>query len=153
MIRRLAAAVGGDVAHAWRAWAKRPVLAVVIVATLALSVLGLEPALGRLPSGYSAEQSAALYERVDDALASLPGVVSSASALVPLLTGNALQTVVRFVGRDAPAQSREGGRDAPISLPSSANFVSPGLLSALGMELLAGRDFVREDDARVAIVR
>lgn len=97
-------------------------------------------------NGYKTEQSVALYERLEDALAATPGVIGVAAGMVPLLSGSNWGNRVRVQGFEA-------GPDTDMG--SSFNQVGPGYLRTLGIPLLAGREFTRADatDApKVAIV-
>jgi predicted permease len=98
-------------------------------------------------NGYTAANSAALFDKVEDELAALPGVTSVASSLLTLLANNSSTTQVRAAGFE------------PNSVKSpSADFngVSPGFFATLDIPLLAGRDFGAADAGldrpKVAIV-
>jgi predicted permease len=85
-------------------------------------------------SGYAPEQSADLFARLEEALAGIPGAASAGAAMLALLSGGDLNgnaTVATDTG--------------PVSAPSSVNWVSPGFLRTLGIDLLAGRDFTEAD--------
>jgi predicted permease len=95
-------------------------------------------------SGYSPERAARLFDRLEQDLAAIPGVASAASAMVRLLSGNALTITTT-------ADSIEGRQ----KLSSYFNYISPGYFRTLGIPLLAGRDFSDADAAgarAVAIV-
>jgi predicted permease len=92
---------------------------------------------------YDPDRAAAVYARVEEALAAQPGVISVASTAIPLLTGSGFERTVE-VG------------DVPVDDPQArGNFVSPRLFATTGVPLLAGRDFADTDTAtspQVAIV-
>jgi len=97
-------------------------------------------------NGYTPERSKALFERVEDELAAVPGVSGAAGALVPLLAGNNW-------GNGVSVQGFAAGPDTDTG--SMYNEVSPGYFGTVGMRLLAGRDFTRGDidgGPKVAIV-
>jgi predicted permease len=97
-------------------------------------------------NGYESEQSLALFERLEDELAAIPGVTQVTGALVPVLSGNRWGTSVNVEGF-------ENGPD--IDDNANYNEVAPGFLEVLGIPLLAGREFTRSDvdgTTQVAIV-
>jgi predicted permease len=85
-------------------------------------------------NGYDPRQVAATYESVAEALAAQPGVTSVASAMIPLVSGSQFTRGIQ--GFDVA----EFGL-VPI------NMVSPGFFRAIGVPLLAGRDFAETDTA------
>jgi predicted permease len=97
-------------------------------------------------NGYDAQRVAALYDRLEEALAAQPGVRGVGSTWLPLL-GNFPQT--------APF-SAEGFDAAPgADVNAGINVVGSGFFAALGVPLRAGRVFTDRDTAdapRVAIV-
>jgi predicted permease len=97
-------------------------------------------------NGYSVEQALQLYARIEDELASQPGVTRAAGSMVPLLTGNNWNNSL----------SVEGVEFTPgVDNTAATNEVSPGFLDTLGVPLLRGRDFELADRLgapRVAIV-
>jgi predicted permease len=97
-------------------------------------------------NGYSTEQSVAFFERVEDALAALPGVTGVTAGTVSLLAGNNWGNSVRVQGFDAGPDTDTGSR---------FNQIAPDYFRALGVPLLAGREFRRADangNPKVAIV-
>jgi predicted permease len=97
-------------------------------------------------NGYEPERSAQLFERIENDLAALPGVVSVASAMVPLIAGDSW-------GGNVSVQGFETAPDADTN--ARYNAVSDGFFRTLQIPLLAGRDFTDADAAgraRVAIV-
>src|SRR5262249_34107789 len=105
-------------------------------------MFSLSPAL----NGYDADKSRAFFERVEDALAVLPGVTGVTSGTVPLLAGNNWGNNVSVEGFDA-------GPDTDVN--SRFNLVGPQYFQTLGMTMIAGREFTRGDvlaQPRVAVV-
>jgi predicted permease len=97
-------------------------------------------------SGYTPERSRALFERLEDELAALPGVTDVTASLVPLLSGSNWGSSVSVQGFDA-------GPDTDTH--SNYNEIGPDYFRTLGISLLAGREFTRADAAgapKVAIV-
>ncbi|MGE5101533.1 MAG: ABC transporter permease [Deltaproteobacteria bacterium] len=103
---------------------------------------GISPAR----SGYDSTRTAALYDRIEQTLAALPGVRGVTSSTVRLLGGNNRGRTV----------SVEGFRKLPDADDGSRySNVGPNYFHVLGVPLLAGRDFTAGDrmgGARVAIV-
>jgi putative ABC transport system permease protein len=87
-------------------------------------------------SGYEPQRAASTYERIEEALAAQPGVTAVASAMIPLVTGS--QFARRIQGFDVAA-------NVDAFVPS--NMVSPGFFAAIGVPLLAGREFAETDTA------
>jgi putative ABC transport system permease protein len=97
-------------------------------------------------NGYSTERSRALFERVEDELAAVPGVSGVGAGIVPLLAGNNWGSGVLVTGMKFDPDADDG---------SMYNEVSPGFFGTVGMRLLAGRDFTRSDiqgGPKVAII-
>jgi predicted permease len=97
-------------------------------------------------SGYTPERASALFGRLEEELAGLPGVTSVASSAVPVLTGTNWNNNVAI-------EDLETGPDVDANV--ATNYVSTGFLSTLEIPLLAGRDFTAADAAdrsKVAIV-
>ena len=95
-------------------------------------------------SGYEPQRVAATYERIEEALSAQPGVTSVASAMIPLVSGS------RFARE---VQGFDVGPNVDTLIP--LNQVSTGFFAAIGVPLLAGRDFAGTDTAdtpRVAVV-
>lgn len=110
--------------------------------TTQLVTFGVSPDL----NGYSPAQSIAFFERVEDAIAALPGVSSVSSSTVTLIAGNNW-------GNSVAVQGFEAGPDTNTN--SSFTFVGPDFFKTLGIPLMAGREFSRADAAsapKVAIV-
>jgi predicted permease len=97
-------------------------------------------------NGYEDARSLAFFERTEEELAAIPGVVGVSAALVPLLAGNSW-------GNSVVVEGFESGPD--IDSGSRYNEVGPNYFSTLGMPLLAGREFSVSDGPsapKVAIV-
>ena len=97
-------------------------------------------------NGYKAQRSAALFERLEDELAQVPGVSGVTAGVITLLAGENWGTNVTVEGFDA-------GPDTDTN--SRLNEVAPSYFRTLGTPLLAGREFTRADIAtspKVAIV-
>ena len=102
--------------------------------------------IGPRRNGYTPERARQLFERVEEELSALPGVVVASGARVPLLAGS-------NSSNSLSVQGFEAGPDTNTT--SNFNEISPGYFRTLGVPLLAGRDFTRADtlDApKVAIV-
>jgi predicted permease len=97
-------------------------------------------------NGYSRERSHQFLMRAEDELRAIPGVTGVTSSLVGLLQGNSWGNDVRV----------EGWKTGPdIDSNSRFNEVSPEYFKTLGIPLVAGREFTREDGMgrpQVAIV-
>jgi len=105
-------------------------------------MFSLSPAL----NGYNPEKSLAFFERVEDALAALPGVTGVTSGTVALLAGSNWGNNVAVDGFDA-------GPDTDTN--SRFNLIGPQYFQTLGMTTIAGREFTRGDvlaQPRVAVV-
>ena len=106
---------------------------------------GLSPAL----SGYDGTRSQALFARVREELAGLPGVtgVTGVSfAMVPVVSNSSW-------GNDVGVEGYPADRD--LDHNSRYNEVAPGFFATLGVPLLSGREFTGTDAPgapRVAIV-
>jgi predicted permease len=93
---------------------------------------GLSPAL----SGYSPERSLQLFERLEAELSALPGVTAVTAARVPLLAGENWGRSVQVEGFDAGPDTDTGSR---------FNEIGAGYFAAMGIPLLAGREFTAAD--------
>ena len=97
-------------------------------------------------NGYSHERSQVFFNRLEDELARLPGVTAVTCALVPSL-GNSNW------GNDVSVEGFPTGPD--IDNNSRFNEVGPGYFRAMGIPLMAGREFTTSDilaSPKVAIV-
>jgi predicted permease len=102
--------------------------------------------LSPVRSGYDPVRSRALFDAVEEELARLPGVTAVTSARVPILSGS-------NTTNDVSVEGFEGGPD--VDQNASTNDVGAGYFRAVGIPMLAGREFTPADDsagARVAIV-
>jgi len=103
---------------------------------------GLSPDL----NGYSFDRTRLLFQRLEDELRAAPGVTAVTVSNVAILSGNNRQ-------RDVAVQGFTAGPDTDSN--SRYNRVGPGYFSALGIPLIAGREFSDADtvnSARVALV-
>ena len=94
-------------------------------------------------NGYTPERSAALFERLEDELAAVPGVASVSAAMVPLLSGSNWGSDVNIEGYKAPPDEGANTR---------FNEVGPAYFRTTGTPLVAGREFTRADAASTAKV-
>jgi predicted permease len=97
-------------------------------------------------AGYDTTRAMVYFNRVEEELATIPGVTGVTSAMVPLLAGSNW-------GTDVNVQGFPTGPD--VDNNSRLNYVSAGYFATLGVPLIAGRDFAASDQAgglRVAIV-
>lgn len=97
-------------------------------------------------NGYTPAQSVAFFERVEAAVAALPGVTAVSASNVPLLSGNNWNSSVSVQGFEA-------GPDTNTT--ASFAYVGNGFFGTAGVPLMAGREFTAGDAAdrpKVAIV-
>jgi predicted permease len=97
-------------------------------------------------NGYPPERSRALFQRIEEELAGLPGVTSVAGSMVPILAGSNW-------GSNVSVQGFEAGPDTDTN--ARFNEIGPGYFRTLGIPLIAGREFAPSDapgGAKVAIV-
>jgi predicted permease len=97
-------------------------------------------------NGYTPERSNPLYEQLEDELRALPGVAAATASNVSILNGDHWNGNVSVEGVEA-------GPDTDVN--SRFNQIAPGFLRAMGMPLIAGREFTRSDAegaSKVAIV-
>ena len=87
-------------------------------------------------NGYTPERSRALFERVEDELAALPGVTGVSASTVPLISGSNW-------GSSVSVQGFQAGPDTDTH--SNYNEVGPDYFRTLGVPLVAGREFTRAD--------
>jgi predicted permease len=97
-------------------------------------------------SGYTPERSMQLFTRLEEELATLPGVTGVSAAMVPLLAGSNWGTSVNVEGFSAGPDTDTNAR---------FNEIGPKYFSTLGVPLLGGREFTEADAAgrpKVAVV-
>jgi putative ABC transport system permease protein len=95
----------------------------------------------------SPSERARLTEAILERIESLPRVAAAGTIQFLPLSGHTNQGPFHFVGRSLPAD--------PLTMESDVSTVSRGYFEAVGMQLLRGRDFGREeriDGPRVALV-
>jgi predicted permease len=90
-------------------------------------------------NGYNVSRARALFERLEDELAALPGVTGVATSMVPLLSGSNWGTGVSV-------QGFERGPDTDTH--AYFNEVSPGFFRTLGIPLMSGREFTAADASK-----
>jgi predicted permease len=103
-------------------------------------------AISPIRNGYDSTRSKALFARVADELAAIPGVTGVTSGTVPLLSGSNWGNSVRVQGFEA-------GPDTDVN--SRVNMIGPDYFKTLDIKLLSGREFTPADDMgrpRVAVV-
>jgi len=106
-------------------------------------VINIDPLL----AGYKPGQLEPLYERIDDSLAALPGVVSVASALYTPQSGDDWGEGVYLQGKPAPGPNTDNG--------AAWSRVSSGFFGTIGTPIVKGRPLNEQDTARsrhVAVV-
>jgi len=94
-------------------------------------------------SGYPFERRLALFRELRERLGGIPGVRAAASAYLAPLGGSGWGAGVKAPG------SRHAGQEF---VNCNENSVSPGYFAALGIPLVAGRDFNAGDNAKSARV-
>ncbi len=99
----------------------------------------ISPAL----NGYEPGRSLTLYQRLEQELATLPGVTGIATARVPLLAGNNW-------GNDVSVEGFQKGPDTDAN--ARYNEINPGYFRTLGVPLMSGREFTDGDVAGAAKV-
>ncbi len=97
-----------------------------------LATFGVSPEL----NGYSPDESRALFARIEEDIAAIPGIERVAASMVPLIAGSNWGSNV----------SVEGYPDDPdTDTHSYFNEVGPAFFSTLGIPLLDGREFEARD--------
>jgi predicted permease len=87
-------------------------------------------------NGYSQPRMLALFERLRDDIARLPGVHAVSMAEVTVLSGDVESGGFKVDGYQAKEDE---------DMTASENYVGPGYLATMGIPLLAGRDFTKAD--------
>ena len=101
-----------------------------------------------LSEGYTPESGLALYDELLASISGLPGVTAAGAARVTVLSGNNRTVGISTDGR--PLRD-----DRSNAIPIRVNVVSRGYLDAMGIRVLAGRQFDETDvqsSPRVAII-
>jgi predicted permease len=107
-----------------------------------LATFGVSPDL----NGYSFDRTRLFFERLEEELRATPGVTAVTMSNVAILAGHNRQ-------RNVAVQGFEAGPDTDSN--SHYNRVGPGYFAALGIPLIAGREFTDADGlhaAKVALV-
>ncbi len=89
-------------------------------------------------SGYETGETEALYDRIAQAFIAYPGVTAVTSAMLPVITGNAMEVGLGIDGYE--------NADQPIT--ANFNTIGPGFFSTLAIPLRAGREFNAADMAQ-----
>ena len=98
-------------------------------------------------SGYDSTRARTLYTNIEEELAALPGASAVTSSMVPLIAGSNWNNSIRVQGFHPDAHEPRAN--------SSFNAIGSGYFRAIGVPLLAGREFTDADNAgapKVAIV-
>jgi predicted permease len=104
-----------------------------------IAMFGVSPQL----NGYTAARSLELFERIEDELGAVPGVTSVTASMVPLLGGSSW-------GNSLLVEGFPSGPDTDTN--ARFNKIGPGYFRTLGVPLIVGREFTREDAANGALV-
>ena len=91
-------------------------------------------------SGYDSVRTRALYARLEEELAALPAAAAVTSAMVPLIAGSNWSNTIRVQGFKTDANTTNAN--------ASFNAVGSEHFRAIGVPLLAGREFTDADNAR-----
>jgi putative ABC transport system permease protein len=97
-------------------------------------------------NGYTPQRSAALFARLEEEIAALPGVTAVSTSTTQLLSGDMRTTEVFVEGFDIRPEADHG---------TQYDEIGPGYFRTLGVPLIAGRDFTdgdSENAPKVAIV-
>ena len=89
-------------------------------------------------NGYDSTRSKALFARMEEELASIPGATGVSAAAVPILAGNNWYNTVRVEGFNLK-------RDPDVNSDAAFNMIAPDYFKTLGAKLLAGREFTTAD--------
>lgn len=91
-------------------------------------------------NGYTPERSRELFERVEEQLRAIPGVVGVSEARVPLLANSNSSTGITVEGCVPEPGASTGCK---------FNEIGPGYFRTIGTPLLTGREFTPADTAVV----
>ena len=97
-------------------------------------------------NGYTPQRSAALFARLEEEIAALPGVTAVTTSTTQLLSGNMRTTEVFVEGFDIRPEADHG---------TQYDEIGPGYFETLGVPLISGREFTPADSEnapKVAIV-
>jgi predicted permease len=97
-------------------------------------------------SGYSRERSIAVFQQLQEQLATIPDVQSATASVIPLLTDSNWMSTVRVEGYTAKESD---------NMNPNVDAVGPGYFSTLGQALINGREFTVKDATgapKVAII-
>jgi predicted permease len=94
-------------------------------------------------NGYTAPRAAALFERLQDELAALPGVTAVSSSTTPLLSGSERVTSAFVEGFDVGPDTDNDTR---------YDEIGDGYFRTLSIPMIAGREFTRADSENAAKV-
>ena len=104
-----------------------------------IAMFGVSPQL----NGYTATRSLELFDRLEDELGAMPGVTGVTASMVPLLGGSSW-------GSSLEVEGFPSGPDTDTN--ARFNKIGPGYFRTLGVPLIVGREFTREDAANGAPV-
>jgi predicted permease len=104
-----------------------------------LVTFSISPAL----NGYDEPASRALFQRVEEELAAIPGVTSVSAARIPVLRNSNWMS-------DVSVEGFHWERGIPSA--ATLNYVGPDFFRTLGIPLLAGREFTTADAAGAPLV-
>jgi predicted permease len=91
-------------------------------------------------AGYTADQGKQFYRRLEDNLRAIPGVRAAGLAGIRILQNNESDNWVTI----------EGYTPRPGDRPDAfMNWIGPGYFDTLGVPIVAGRDFTRQDSEEV----
>lgn len=93
-------------------------------------------------NGYTRPQFAALFERVRERVAALPGVRSAGFSRIAFLTGGRRSLGISAAGRPLP----------PAAGDVYVNIVDPSFFETMGIPLMLGRNFSARDTADAPLV-
>jgi predicted permease len=95
-------------------------------------------------NGYDGERSKAFYKQLTEDLRALPGVSATGLARVAILQDNEWDSSVTVEGHVAGPQE---------DISPFMNAISPGYFAALGVPVVAGRDFTLQDTEQLSHMR